>query len=179
MFETFRLKVGTWYARFHFRAAREPVIRFTDAVSQSRRAIVFLPESAGEIAAIGDVMSFLTEQFHTSRVMLVVRKELSALLPAQRGFNVIAYSGEDLNRWFLPRADLLRKVKKSTFDVALDLNRGLALPSSFMCRSSQAPLRIGFVKPYADSFYNLQVQTTQSNNLSEDYSKLVRCIEMF
>jgi hypothetical protein len=177
--ETFRLRVGTWYARFHFRAANEPVIRFTDAVSQARRAIVFLPESASEASAVEGVLRFLAEQFHTSKVLLVARKELTAALPEHRGFNLFTYAADDLNSWFLPRPDLLRKVKKSTFDVALDLNRGFALPSSFLCRASQAPLRISFVKPYADSFYNLQVQTTQSKNVSEDYSKLLKCIEMF
>jgi hypothetical protein len=179
MLQKLRLNIGTSYARFHFRSGREPIVRFTEAVSQARRPIVFLPESSGEAASIEDVMKFLAERFHTSKVSLIARKDVLPFLPDYRGYNLIVYSPEELNTWYLPRPDLLRKVKKSTFDLALDLNVRFALPSSFLCRASQAPLRIGFVKPYSDSFYNFQVQTGQSNSLTQVYSQLLKCIEMF
>jgi hypothetical protein len=179
MFEKTRLNIGTLYARFHFRSAREPIVRFTEAISEARRPIVFLPESSSEASSIEQVLKFLAERFHTSKVTLVARKEIVSSLPDHRGFNLLTFTAEELNAWFLPRGDLLRKMKKSTFDVALDLNVRFALPSSYLCRASAAPLRIGFVKPYADSFYNFQIQTGQSNNLTLVYSQLLKCIEMF
>jgi len=179
MFEANRLKIGTLFARFHFRTARDPIVRFTEAITQARRPIVFLPESASEASSIEGVLKFLAQRFHTSKVTLVARKEGVSSLPDHRGFSVLIFTPEELNALFLPRAELLRKMKKSTFDVALDLNIRFALPSSYLCRASAAPLRIGFVKPYADSFYNFQVQTGQSNNLTHVYSQLLKCIEMF
>jgi ADP-heptose:LPS heptosyltransferase len=179
MLDSLRLRLGTWYARFHFRRAKEPVVHFTQAISQSRRAIVLLPESASDVSSTGSVLRFLEDRFHTSKVVLVVKKELVPRMPEHRGFNLFTYGPEELNTWFVPRAELLRKVKKSTFDLALDLNQGFALPSSFLCRASQAPLRIGFVKPYADDFYNFQVQTGQARDPSQAYSTLLKCIEMF
>jgi ADP-heptose:LPS heptosyltransferase len=179
MLESWRLRLGTWYARFHFRRAGDPVVHFTQAVSESRRAIVLLPESVSELLSTGSVLGFLEDRFHTSKVVLVVKKELVSHVPEHRGFNLFTYGPEELNRWFVPRPELLRKMKKSTFDLALDLNQGFALPSSFLCRASQAPLRIGFVKPYADDFYNFQVRTTQVKDPSQAYSTLLKCIEMF
>jgi ADP-heptose:LPS heptosyltransferase len=179
MLESLRLRLGTWYARFHFRHVKEPVVRFTQAVSQSRRAIVLLPESANDVTSTDAVLRFLEDRFHTSRIVLVVKKELVPRMPEHRGFNLFTYGPEELNAWFVPRPELLRKVKKSTFDLALDLNQGFALPSSFLCRASQAPLRISFVKPYADDFYNLQVQAGQAKDPSQAYSTLLKCIEMF
>ena len=179
MLETMRLRIGSSYARFHFRTARDPIVRFTEAISQARRPIVFLPEAAGEASVIDGVLKFLSQRFHTSKVVLVARNEVVPYLPEARGFNFVTFGAEELNTWFLPRSDLLRKVKKSTFDVALDLNIHFALPSSFLCRATQAPLRIGFIKQFADSFYNFQVQTGPSNNLAQVYSQLLKCIEMF
>jgi hypothetical protein len=179
MLEKLRLHIGTSYARFHFRTARDPIVRFTEAISQARRPIVFLPEISAEASVIEGVLKFLGQRFHTSKVVLVARKDVVPYLPDLRGFNVVTFGDEELSTWYVPRTDLLRKMKKSTFDLALDLNIRFALPSSFLCRASQAPLRIGFVKQYADSFYNFQVQTEPSNNLTQVYSQLLKCIEMF
>ena len=179
MIEKLRLQIGTSYARFHFRSVRDPIVRFTEAISEARRPLVFLPELSTEALVIEGVLKFIGQRFHTSKVVIVARKDIVPYLPDLRGFNVVTFSDEELNAWYLPRADLLRKMKKSTFDLALDLNIRFALPSSFLCRASQAPLRIGFVKQYADSFYNFQVQTGPSNNLTQVYSQLLKCIEMF
>jgi len=179
MLEKLRYTIGSSYARFHFRAARDPIFRFTEAISESRRPIVFLPEVPGEASVTAQVLGFLSERFHTSKVMLVARNEILPYLPDHRGFNLLTYSPAELNTWFVPRDDLLRKMKKSTFDLALDLNIRFALPSSFLCRASQAPLRIGFVKPFADRFYNFQIQTGPSSNFDQIYSQLLKCIQMF
>jgi ADP-heptose:LPS heptosyltransferase len=179
MLEKLRLDLGTSYARFHFRSMRDPIVRFTQAVSTARRLVVIMPEIATEAAGTDIVLKFLGRAYHTSRITLVARQDVVPALPDHRGFNLVTFTEEELSMWYLPRPELLRKVKKSTFDVALDLNVRFALPSSFLCRASQAPLRIGFVKPYADSFYNFQVQTGQSNNLAQIYSQLLKCIDMF
>jgi ADP-heptose:LPS heptosyltransferase len=179
MLENLRLHIGTSYARFHFRAARDPIVRFTEAFSEARRPVIFLPEVSAEASAVENVLKFLGQRFHTSKVVLVVRKRVVPYLPDLRGFDVVTFTEEELSAWYVPHTDLLRKMKKSTFDVALDLNIRFALPSSFLCRASQAPLRIGFVKQYADNFYNFQVQTEPSNNFTQVYSQLLKCIEMF
>jgi ADP-heptose:LPS heptosyltransferase len=179
MLDKLRYQIGSSYARFHFRSVRDPIVRFTEAISQARRPVVFLPEASGEASLIEGVLKFLSQRFHTSKVTLVARNEIIPYLPEYRGFNLLTYGAEELNALFLPRTDLLRKLKKSTFDVALDLNIRFALPSSFLCRASQAPLRIGFVKPFADSFYNFQVQTGPSSNHTQAYSQLLKCLDMF
>jgi hypothetical protein len=179
MFENMRLKIGAAYAGFRFRSESDPIVRFTDAISIAKQPIVFLPEFPEEAAGVEPVLKYLSQRFHTSKVLLVVRKEVLSRLPEHRSFPLVTYSGEELNAWYLPTADLLRKVKKSTFDVAFDLNIRFALPSSYLCRASRAPLRIGFVKPNADIYYNFQVQSASADNSSQAYSHLLKCIEMF
>jgi hypothetical protein len=179
MFENLRLQMGASYARFHFRTAGDPVMRFTEAISLSKQPVIFLPEIAEEASTVEMILKFFSQRFHTGKVTMVGRKEILSRLPEHRSFPLVAFSADDLNTLYLPKSDLLRKVKKSTFDVAFDLNIRVALPSSFLCRASQAPLRIGFVKPDADSFYNFQVQTGPSNSSAQAYSQLLKCIEMF
>jgi len=179
MFEGPRLGIGIWYARLRYRRTREPVIRFTDAVSHANRALVLLPEATADPSAVDEVFHFLREKFRRNKVTLIARKELRSSFPDVRGFEMLSYATEELNAWYIPRSELLRKMKKSTFDVAFDLNIGFTLPSAFLCRASQAPVRISFTKPYADDFYNFQIQTQNNGNLNQAYSHLLRCVEMF
>jgi hypothetical protein len=179
MFDNLRLRIGTAYAGFHFRSAADPIVRFTEAISAAKQAVVFLPEIPEDAAAVDMVLKFFAERYHTSKVLLVARTEVVPRLPDHRSFPLVTYGADELTAWYLPRAGLLRKVKKSTFDVAFDLNIRFALPSSFLCRASQAPLRIGFVKPNADRYYNFQVQTGPSNKSSQAYAQLLKCVEMF
>jgi len=74
---------------------------------------------------------------------------------------------------------LLRKVKKSTFDIALDLNPEFDLFSAFVCRASLAPVRVGFAKENADMFYNMQIQVDTGSGIAGAYRSLLRCMEMF
>ncbi|MBI3577905.1 MAG: hypothetical protein HY089_00675 [Ignavibacteriales bacterium] len=179
MFETTRIKIGKWYAMVHFRGDKEPVMHFNDAVSQAKRVLVLLPESAQGASSIESVFRFFQQRFHTNRVLLVGRKDVTASLPRYQGFELITYAPEDLNAWFVPRPELLRKLKKSTFDIAFDLNIGFELPSAFLCRESKAPLRVSFAKLYADDFYNFQVRTAQTQSFTQAYLQLLKCLEMF
>lgn len=178
MLEGLRLKIGLLAARFHFRRSRDPIIQFTNALSNARRALVLIPESTWEAPYVHAILDSLTQQFPAPSLQVLVRKDLAKYLPATDKVKAIVYTQEDINKWFLPRRQLLQKVKKSTFDVVLDLNRRFALPSAFLCRETQAPVRVGFAKPYADLFYNLQIQTSESSMLGA-FKQFQRCMEMF
>ena len=62
MLENLRLHIGTSYARFHFRTARDPIVRFTEAISQARRPVVFLPELSSEASEVDVVLKFLGQR---------------------------------------------------------------------------------------------------------------------
>lgn len=179
MFENTRIKIGKFYARMHFRDDAEPLVHFNDVVSRAKRVLVLLPESEVGASSVDAVLKFFRQRFHTNRVLLVARKEIVPSLPQFQGFDLLTYTSDDLNPWFVPRPELLRKLKKSTFDVAFDLNIGFELPSAFLCRESHAPLRVSFAKTHADDFYNFQVRTAQTHSVLQAYVKLLKCVEMF
>ena len=179
MFENFRKRVGISYARFHFRKKSDPLFHFTDAVSRSRRALVIFPEAGMDWESTQSVLKYVLRRFASGTMLLVIREDLVNTISFAPNIKTVTYAREEVNTWFLPRASLLRKLKTSTFDVVLDLNVVLALPSAFVCRETNAPLRVSFAKESGDDFYNFQVQTKGPGTSSGAYRTLMKCLDMF
>lgn len=176
-----RLKIGLLYARLHFRKSKDPVLRFTEAISRARRALVILPSATRDITSVQWIVRNLAERFASGSLTIVASPEQMQWMKNDGGgrYQILSYDSKDISSWFVPRQELLGRVKRSTFDVAFDLNVGFVLQSAFLCRESRAPLRVSFAKSYADEFYNFQVNTTATNGLAVAYRNLVRCMEMF
>jgi len=179
MLSDLRLKVGVAYSRFHFRKRHDPVVRFTEAVERARKALVLLPETMTDSESIQSVLKYLGRRFGAGSVMVVAREDLATSLRSNFNGKTVTYTNQEINQWHIPRGELLRKMKSSTFDIALDLNVNLALPSAFICRESDAPLRVGFAKPEGDHFYNFVIQTRMTTNTPVAYKNLLKCLDMF
>lgn len=180
MMEGMRRGVGLLYSRFHFRKISDPVIRFTEAVTHARRALVLLPEATKDISSVQWILRSLAERFANGGLTIVVRSDQASWVRKEQSrFQILSYSEKEVSPWFIPRQELLGKVKRSTFDVAFDLNMEFALTSAFLCRESKAPLRVSFTKLHADEFYNFQVNSRATNSLAVAYRNMVRCLDMF
>ena len=179
MLRGLRLRVGLLYSRFHFRKMKDPALRFTEAVSRARRALVVLPEATRDIASVQWIIRNLSERFSSGSLTVVATAEQVQWMKGENQFQILTYTPDDISAWFLPSQQLRGKMKRSTFDVAFDLNTTFTLPGAFLCRESKAPLRVSFFKNYADEFYNFQVSTKSANSLAVAYRNLVRCLEMF
>lgn len=180
MFTGLRLRIGLTYSKFHFRKVGDPVIRFTEAVSRAQRALVVLPEGTRDITSVQWIVRNLAERFAGGSVTVLARNEQASWLKIENGnVVVLPYSQDDISTWFVPRRELIGKVKRSTFDIAFDLNVTFTLVGAFLCRESKAPLRVSFAKSFADEFFNFQVQTRSPGSLAVAYRNLVRCLEMF
>ena len=178
MFDDFRRRIGLSYTRFHFRAKKESPIRFSDVVTRSRKALILFPEQPLDPGTAEMILRYLTRRFSNGSTTVIVREDLRSALPALSAARVITYTAEEVTSWFTPRSALIRRIKTSTFDVALDLNVNFALPSAFLCKESGAPVRVSFTKLNADEFFNLQVRTRLIDNPSNAYQSLMRCLDM-
>jgi ADP-heptose:LPS heptosyltransferase len=110
--------------------------------------------------------------------MVVIRNDQLFALAYAPQLKTITYSVRDINKWFVPRRELLQRMESNNFDVAMDLNLNFSLTSAFLCKASNAPLRISFVKKNSDQFYNFQVKTKGNNN-KYSYRSLLKCLDMF
>jgi ADP-heptose:LPS heptosyltransferase len=178
--EGLRQHIGLLYARFHFRKSSDRVLDFNEAFSRARRALVMFPEAPAETDASTAIVKFLAGQYGNDGLVVVVRKDLRPALATVPFVTVLTYDPKhDVNAWFIPRKGFVRRTVKSSFDVAFDLNVQLSLTSAFLCRGSNAPLRMSFLKEQGDRFYNVQVQTRDTIPGPAPYRGFLRCLEMF
>jgi ADP-heptose:LPS heptosyltransferase len=177
MFEDLRRKVGLAYARFHFRKRADAPMRFSDAVSRSRKALVVFPERPVDAGVAEMMLRYLTRRFSNGSTTVLVREDLRNLLPPLTAARIVTYAPTEISSWFTPRAALIRRLKSSTFDAAFDLNTEFSLPSAFLCRESGAGLRVSFSKDNADEFYNLQIRTATTNP-GPSFQSFMRCLDM-
>ncbi len=155
------------------------MMNFTDALTRAHRALVIFPELPDENESVLALLRFLQRKFSSDSLTVLLRDEQLSAIPPSPKMKTLAYSSRDINPWFLPRRKLVAKMKKNAFDVAVDLNIGLSLPGAFLCKASNAPLRVSFVKPGGDRFYNFQIKTTGSTNKTISYRNFLRCLDMF
>jgi hypothetical protein len=179
MLEGFRRRVGIAYSRLYFRHSRDQMINFTDALTRSRRALVIFPESSLNGDSTSTLFRHLIRKFSSEGIMVLIRDDQLFSMASTPPLKTLTYSANDINTWFVPRRELLQRIRNSTFDVALDLNISLALPSAFLCKASSAPLRVSFAKQDGDRFYNFQFQSKGAASNTRTYRNFLKCLDMF
>ncbi|MCX7985045.1 MAG: hypothetical protein N3A63_09115 [Bacteroidetes bacterium] len=179
MFLLLRTKVGLTYARFRFRRYRDRAFRFTDALEHAHRVLIIFPAVQVDSTSVAFLFRYFLHRFTHENTFVLIREDLLFNLAPAPPVKTLTYSHTDVSRYFIPRKHLLSRLFLNTFDVVIDLNVQLHLPSAYVCKISNAPLRIGFLKPYADQFYNLQIQTRDRSYSESTYRSLLKCLDMF
>jgi len=179
MFDGIRRKVGLSYSRLHFRNNHDRMMNFTDALTRSRRALVIFPELSPDGESVLTLFRYLIKKFSSDGIMVLIRDDQVNSMVTAPPLKTLTYSANDINTWFIPRQELLRKITANTYDVALDLNIGFSLPSAFLCKASRAPLRVSFAKDEADQFYNLQFQSKEVAGITRIYQNFLKFLDMF
>jgi len=179
MLEGFRRRVGLSYSRLHFRNNRDRMMNFTDILTRSRRALVIFPESSLDGESVLTLFRYLLRKFSSEGIMVLIRNDQLFSMASTPPLKTLTYSANDINTWFVPRRKLLQRITTNTFDVALDLNIGLSLPSAFLCKASKAPLRVSFAKHGGDQFYNFQFKSKGAASNTHTYRSFLKCLDMF
>jgi len=177
--EGFRLNVGLSYSRLHFRHKQDRMMNFNNALTRSRHALVLFPESSLDGESASTFLQYLLRKFSSEGMMVAIRDDQLFAMASAPPLKTLTYSIHDVNKWFVPRRELLQRMGSNNFDVALDLNINLSLTSAFLCKASNAPLRISFAKKNGDQFYNFQVKTKGANDNKHSYQSLLKCLDMF
>jgi len=163
----------------HFRNNHDSVINFTNALSKAHKALVIFPESSLDSELASTFFRYVIRKFSSDKVTVLIRDNQLFAMSSAPPLKTLIYSWQDINTWFVPRRKLLQKMKAKSFDVAFDLNIGLSLPGAFLCKASNAPLRISFAKQNGDQFYNFQIKTLETTSKTHYYGSLLKCLEMF
>ncbi len=179
MLRSLRASAGLLAARFHFRKYHDDVIPFAGAVTSAQRALLIMPLHQGEFLPTVMIVDMLRRRFREENMTVVTTEhslEVMRVLPRSQ---VVRIMRSDLNTFLLPKKDFLRRLQAQTFDVAVDLNLDFVLPSGYICRQTNARVRVGFAGKRSDTFYNLQVRLNPEQGRGEAYDRLARCLQMF
>ncbi len=177
MLDSLRRSLGITMSRWHFRRLRNDVISFTDVITTGQRALLILPltPTAQSPAPVIDLVRTRYAEQHLTIVAEEHDTGASVLLPHS---TVVRVSPEGVDWMFRPSREVMRKVAGSSYDIAIDLNLDSLLPSAYICRGSNARVRVGFAREGAEHFYNFLMQpgATKSGAV---YDKLAACLKMF
>ena len=177
MHNAIRRSLGLYLARWQFRKKHDSVMSFTSSLSSGQRVLVVLPLSPSEPPS-GAILELFRTRYGEERVTLVAGTadtRVGTLFPHSE---IIRISGEEVTRLFHPTADVLKHITNRTYDAAIDLNLDFLLPSGYICKASNARVRVGFTRPGADHFYNFQIHIEGSHNTTL-YDRLAACLKMF
>lgn len=179
MLESFRMQYGIWLAVRRFRKKDEPVISFTDAVSGAKQALVVMPLDRSELLSAMNVIEMLKRMFNEQSITVIGDErgvETIRLMPKS---HFVQIKETDITPLFHPRQTFLSLFSDRKFDLAIDLNLDLVLPSAYICRASNAKVRVGFKGPSSDMFYNFQIQHDPSRSRRDLYDRFAQCLHMF
>lgn len=179
MLEGLRRSVGLTYSRLHFRDSHDRVMHFTDVLSRSHKALVILPETSLDSESTSHLFRFLLKKFPSEKLTVLIPDNQLFAMSSVPALKTLTYSANDVNTWFVPRRKFLKKMESKSFDVAFDLNIDLSLTSAFLCKATNAPLRVSFVKQNGDQFYNFQIKTKETTSQVHSYRNLLKCLDMF
>jgi len=179
MFNAVRKKLGVLYTKVHYKHERDAITDFTRAISNATTALVFLPDDQREFQFARSLVPSFQKKFSGNHLTVLVPEHLRDPLRDVFLCEIIRIREEDINFFFLPKHHLRRRIQEKHYDVAVDLNIQLHLPSAFLCRESRSKVRIGATKNLADVFYNFQLRTDTTGNAKAVYDHLFNCLAMF
>ncbi len=179
MLERLRSSAGLLGTRFHFRKRRDESLSFVDSLTASSAILLLMPLDGSPLYPVAPVITMLRQRKSDEQITVVVASHSSEAFAALERSPIIRVLPEDVNGLFLPRKHVLSRIQRNRYDLAIDLNLDFLLPSGYICMESNARVRVGFARPHADLFYNLQVQTSRVESRTVRYERFAHCLEMF
>jgi hypothetical protein len=177
--ESLRRSIGMGLTRFRFRKYQTEMITFTRSLSEARRALLIMPVHRAEPLPVVTVIELLKRRFPERGLTVVTwgpSLELMQMLPHSQFLRILE---TEITPFYLPRRETMQRIESTAYDVAIDLNLDLVLPSGYICRESHARVRIGFAGKRSDLFYNFQIRNNPSTGKRDVYDRLAACLEMF
>jgi len=179
MFENLREHIGIQLTRFQFRHRPDQVLEFTNALSKAKTALVVMPFDTLTTSSTVNLLRTLRTKFKDKNLTLVLGEHNTEIPLEMRHCDILHLYDHELNQIFLPRKTIINRIRRKRYDVAIDLNLDFILPTAYICKASEAKVRIGFVKQHADMFYNFQIQKDARKKPAVTYDFLALCFKMF
>ena len=152
---------------------------FSRSFTDARDVLVVMPFDRGQLLKTVFVIDLLRKTFHEENLTFVTterNQELRRMMPRSQ---FIPLSDSDRTLFYLPRTAVVQRITRKPYDLAVDLNLDFLLPSAYICKASNARVRVGLAKRRADVFFNFQIQTAAAQKGRDVYERLAACLQKF
>lgn len=149
---------------------------FSSIFAKTYSFLVLMPASESDFKFVFPVLEYLREQ-RKNIVVMTYDFRVSLLQPYFKT-NAIEHGLRDETKLSLPSKKLLDKLSNMRFDVVIDTNREEILYYSYVAKSLNSQVKIGFARSDSDKYFNLQVINKQ-NDPEASYKNLLDCLKMF
>jgi ADP-heptose:LPS heptosyltransferase len=179
MFEQFYKYCGFRFAKFQFRSTRETPVTMTRFLRDAKQILIALPAGYDDANVASNALRKLRTHFDRARLTVIHTGTRETSLTGILRCEVVRIDPTDVNRFFLPRQALLQRIGNASYDVAIDLNLDFVLHTAYICRAVCSGVRVGFLRPEAEPFFNVQVETDAHAAAQAKYDKLITTLAMF
>ena len=135
-----------------------------------------MPLDEKDFRLVFPILEYLREQ--RKNIIVLTNDFRISLLQPYFKTNAIEHGIKDITKLNLPSKNLLNKLSNMRFDVIIDMNRKEVLYYSFIAKSLNAQVKIGFVRSDSDKYFNFQVVNNQ-NDPEISFQNLLNCLKMF
>jgi hypothetical protein len=180
MFKTLAKKItASAYLAFARYRDRADIIDVGEYLSKIATALILPPEHPEAFKAATQLLDDLRQRFTQTQFYLLTPKALVDTLSLNEQVRIISYDPTEIGFHGLPKDTLQQAIRSRHFDMVIDLNLEFNLIATFLCRVSEAKLRICLAHPERDPFYNFQLRVTDGNRVAEKYQSLLKYISVF
>lgn len=160
---------------------RTPVAEFSQKnfatiLSKTYSFLVLMPAKESDFRFVFPILDYLREQ-RKNIVVMTYDYRVSLLQPYFKT-NAIEHGVKDETKLSLPSKKLLDRLSSMRFDVIIDSNREEVLFYSYIAKSLNSQVKVGFSRSDSDKYFNLQVVNKQ-NDPETSYKNLIECLKMF
>lgn len=142
-----------------------------------RTLLVLLPDSVrGAKIADRILKPIIAKQVEKVNISLCCAQHKSGDY-IEFGFSeIISYNDSDMDRWGFPKKSFIAKVNRHKFEAVVDLNYDFNPFSTWLVRSAESPVRIGFNSIYADDAFNIIFDRNETSLLENDYKQIFKVL---
>ncbi len=179
MFEQTFEYIGLQYTKFLYRKQKDPQLELTNFITRAQSILIVLPIDYEDAQAAGNAFRTIRDKLENKEITIVTEGIRFTSLSELPKSKVIRISSSHINKFFLPRQNFIDSLRKSSYDVIINLNLDFVLYTAYICKAIVAKYRIGLTDRAADTFYNVQFNFNKSQPASHIYQQFVQYLKMF
>ena len=162
-----------------FKTKEETALDVRDSLSQTVTALILAPERPQELLAASKTWSTLQKIFPDTKFYLFIDKTYIETAVSNKSIQTIPYDYGQIHFFGLPKKQLLESIHSRHFDIVIDFNQEFSLMAAYICRESDAKLRVCLQHPKRDHLFNFQIRPIGNTSMTLKYESLLKYLSVF